>query len=134
MSANQTANPSILIVDDDTMLLNLLQLVLRQRGFVVYSASSGEEALALYRHHHASTELALLDVCMPGLDGVGTLAELRRVQPGLRACFMSGHTGLYGPDELRASGMLRFFDKPFSIHQLADELWQLAHEGVRQTA
>src|SRR4051812_19137765 len=128
------AGPGILVVDDDTMLLTLLRAVLSRKGFQVWTANDGYVALDLFRQHQSQMSLILLDVCMPGLDGPHTLAELRRIEPGLRACFMSGHTGVYAPDELRTAGALRFFDKPFSVHHLADELWQLAHEGARQTA
>ena len=70
--------------------------------------------------------MALLDVCMPGLDGPRTLAELHGVNPALRVCFMSGFTGKYTTEELLALGATRFFEKPFSIQPLAEQMWQLA--------
>jgi len=126
--STHTSRPGVLVVDDDPFLLALLRTVLERHGFEVHAAASGEQAIDLYRRNHDTLSLALLDVCMPGLDGPHTLAELRRIDPSLRACFMSGHTGKYGADDLRASGMLQFFDKPFAINHLAEELWRLAHE------
>ena len=127
-------HPGILVVDDDAMLLTLLQTVLSRKGFRVWTASEGHSALDLFRKHQAQVTLVLLDVCMPGLDGPHTLAELRRLDPALRACFMSGHTGGYGVEELLGQGVLHFFDKPFAIHDLADELWRLAHVDRRRSA
>jgi DNA-binding NtrC family response regulator len=127
-------HPGILVVDDDAMLLTLLRTVLSRRGFQVWTASKGDEAVELFRQQQAQVSLVLLDVCMPGLDGPRTLAELRRVEPSLPACFMSGHTGSYGLDELMGQGALRFFGKPFAVHELADELWRLAHEDRRRSA
>jgi DNA-binding response OmpR family regulator len=129
-----SACPGILVVDDDAMLLTLLRTVLSHRGFRVWTASEGHAAVDLFREHQAQVSLVLLDVCMPGLDGPRTLAELRRVEPALRACFMSGHTGDHGVDDLLGQGSLRFFGKPFAIHELADDLWQLAHEDWRRSA
>jgi CheY-like chemotaxis protein len=128
------AQPGILVVDDDAMLLALLRTVLSRKGLQVWTAGDGHAALDLFRQHQDQVSLVLLDVCMPGLDGPHTLAELRRIEPTLPACFMSGDTGMYGVDELRAQGALRFFDKPFAIHDLADELWRLAHEERRRSA
>jgi DNA-binding response OmpR family regulator len=128
------AHPGILVVDDDAMLLTLLRTVLSRRGFQVWTASEGHAAVDLFREHQAQVSLVLLDVCMPGLDGPRTLAELRRVEPSLRACFMSGDTGDDSVDDLLGQGSLRFFGKPFAIHELADDLWRLAHEDQRRSA
>jgi DNA-binding NtrC family response regulator len=126
--------PGVLVVDDDPVLRDLLNAVLTARGFRVWVCPSGEEALAVYLRHRNQIALALLDVRMPGLDGPGTLSALRRIDPGVRACFMSGHTDPYSLDDLAGRGALRFFEKPFQITALADGLWQLATGEVRQTA
>lgn len=128
------ARPGILVVDDDPFLLNLLQAVLARQGFRVWGCASGEEALRIYRLYQAELTVVLLDVCMPGLDGPTTLGELRRLNPGVRACFMSGHTGSYSVEDLLGLGALRFFDKPFQIQPLAEGLWKLASDEVRQSA
>src|SRR5262245_42154394 len=101
--------PGILVVDDDAMLRTLLVAVLARKGFRIWAAGEGHAAIDLFRRLQGQVSLVLLDVCMPGLDGPRTLAELRRLEPGLRACFMSGHTGNYAPEELLGQGALRFF-------------------------
>jgi CheY-like chemotaxis protein len=128
------ARPGILVVDDDPMLLALLLTVLSRKGFRVWTAGDGLAAIEEFRRHQSEVALVLLDVCMPGLDGPRTLAELRRLEPTLRACFMSGHTGDHGLEDLLSQGALRLFSKPFGIHDLADELWRLAHEDWRRSA
>ena len=127
--------PGILVVDDEPTLLGLLETVFRRRGFRVWCADSGEAAVALYEAHRADIDVVLLDVCMPRLDGPGTLAKLRLLSPGLQACFMSGFAGRYSVDDLFAMGAVRFFDKPFQIVPMAEALWTLAQGGQRrQTA
>jgi DNA-binding NtrC family response regulator len=128
------AKPGILVVDDDPLLLNLLQAILTRQGFRVWACASGQDALHVYRRHQAELSVVLLDVCMPGLDGPATLVELRRVDPGVRACFMSGHTGPYTVEDLLELGALRFYEKPFQIQPLAEGLWKLAADEVRQSA
>ncbi len=127
-------SPGILVVDDDPILLTLLRTILERQGFQVWTSASGAEAVATYRQHQHDIELVLLDVCMPEMDGPATLTELRRLDPGVRACFMSGHTGHYSVDDLFSRGALRFYEKPFQIQPLAESLWKLAVEPVRQSA
>jgi CheY-like chemotaxis protein len=126
--------PGILIVDDEPVLRELLRVLCAGRGFAVHVASSGLDAVDLYRRHQDAVALVLLDVCMPGMDGPQTLAELRLINPAVRACFMSGFAGDYSPEDLRSRGALRLFDKPFQVTTLADELWQLAVAGTRKSA
>ena len=134
MTESPSNTPGILVVDDDPTLLTLLETVFRRRGFRVWCANSGEAAVELYGRQQADIGVVLLDVCMPFLDGPDTLTRLRQVNAGVRACFMSGFTGRYSLDDLFAMGAVRFFEKPFKIVPMADELWLLAQGGQRQTA
>lgn len=126
--------PHILVVDDDPMVLNLLQIVLQQKGFAVQLAAGGKAALDVYRTTPERIDLVLLDVCMPGLDGPATLREMQRIHPGVVACFMSGYTGRYTLQDLRQCGGVDFFSKPFRMDETAQALWQLAHGDSRMSA
>jgi len=108
------------------MVLRLLEVVLHRRGFRVFPTSTGREAVTLYQSHQAQVHVALLDVCMPDLDGPQTLEQLRRIQPAIVACFMSGNTGIYTPQDLLRMGAVQFFPKPFGMEDLVQALWQLA--------
>jgi DNA-binding NtrC family response regulator len=131
---SRLATSGILVVDDDQMLLGLLKTVLVRRGFNVWTAASGHSAVDVYHRQQRDIDLVLLDVCMPGMDGPHTLAQLRHINPSLRSCFMSGHPGSYTLADLGKMGSLHFFEKPFQILPLADELWQLARAGERRAA
>jgi DNA-binding response OmpR family regulator len=132
-SAPSFLSPGILIIDDEPAIRTLLEAICRLRGFRVYQAESGRAGLELYRQERANISLVLLDVRMPGLDGPQTLAELRRCNPAVACCFMSGQTGS-SPEELLALGALRFFPKPFAIRELAEELWTLAQQTLQRSA
>jgi len=71
-----TQQPTLLIADDDRLVLATLAKHLRQAGYQVLEAGHGEEALALCGEHRP--DLALLDIRMPGLDGLETAAELQK--------------------------------------------------------
>jgi CheY-like chemotaxis protein len=125
--------PGVLVVDDEPGVLHLLQAGLRQVGFDVYLASNGLEAVSLYRRCHQAIGVVLLDVLMPGLDGPQTLSALQAINPGVRACFMSGSMGPYKPHDLLGRGAWRVFSKPFNLKELALALRQFV-DGADSSA
>ena len=118
--------PCVLVVDDEHMVRVLLQLGLERDGFEVRVADSGREAIEFYREHRDQIAVVLVDVRMPGLDGVQTLKALREINPEVLACFMSGDPGGYNLDELVHCGAASVIAKPFHLDQLANTLRQLA--------
>jgi CheY-like chemotaxis protein len=128
------AKPGVLVVDDEPLLLAVLDAGLHQRGFAVWLASNGLQALEVYQAHRKEISIVLLDVRMPGLDGPRTLTALQRLNPAIRCCFMTGNMGLYTPEELTALGAVEVFAKPFDLTRLAEALWQLASPGPMDSA
>jgi len=109
--------PGILVVDDQEHVRSVVANLLRQADFAVRTAVDGWEAIELYRLHRATIDLVLLDVRMPGLDGPATLAALRRLEPLVRCCFMSGDLGGYAEGWLRDRGAALLL-KPFETAEL----------------
>ena len=70
------AGGSILVVDDEPTIVNLVASYLRQEGYDVYTAADGKEALQAAQAYHP--ELIILDVMLPGMDGIEVLTRLRR--------------------------------------------------------
>jgi DNA-binding response OmpR family regulator len=112
--------PGVLVVDDDRQVRILLQLGLERRGFSVWVASSGLQAVALFREHMDEIAFALLDVCMPGMDGPATMRILRGLNPAVPVFFMSGDTGRFQPAELEELGAECVFTKPFRMSELEE--------------
>ncbi|MBY0228131.1 MAG: response regulator [Gemmataceae bacterium] len=117
--------PGILVVDDDAGVRSYLAAYLPRCGFAAFAACGAEEALDLFQAHRESIFLALLDVDMPRIDGPTLLEMLRRLDPGLRCCFMTG--GCTHPVE-RLGGAERVFAKPFPTGSLGPALRRL-HAG-----
>lgn len=120
-----TRRPGILIADDVHLILVLLKLELEQRGFRVWLAGDGADAVALFEQDHGDIDLVLLDVQMPGLDGPRTLAALREIDPDFLACFMTGGAGKYTMADLARLGAIGVFGKPFRTESIADFLERL---------
>lgn len=118
--------PVLLVIEDEKAVRMMLDLALRHYGFAVRLAATGQEAVEMYREHHRNIALVLLDVQMPGLDGPGTLTVLKAINPELKCCFMSGHTGRYSTRELLDMGAAHVLMKPFaSLSIFTRLLWDM---------
>ncbi len=109
----------VLHVDDDYDMLESTKVSLHRLGYNVVSASSASEAIHLFEKH--DFDVALLDIYMPGMDGIGLLRSLRNVAPGLPIIMF---TGALGNDELFDSvnsGCDGFVEKP-AIPEQIDEV------------
>jgi len=126
---NVEQKPVILVVDDVMAIGMMLDLALSQAGFAVKLATTGHEAIELYRKHHDKFALVLMDVQMPGMDGPTTLAILQQINPELNCCFMSGSTGRYTSQELLDMGAVHVTMKPFvNLSILTQFLWNMIGE------
>jgi CheY-like chemotaxis protein len=113
------SNTEILVVEDDKGVRDMLIHALPQYGFFVRSAASGQEAIEVFQRHHDTIKIVLMDVQMAELDGPQTLAALKAIDPDVRCCFMSGHTGKYTNEDLLEMGVTCVLAKPFgSLHEL----------------
>jgi DNA-binding NtrC family response regulator len=115
--------PVLLVVEEEDGVRHLLELALGRQGFHVLLASSGTQAVEVYRKFAGDVDLVLMDVRMHGMSGGDTLTGLKEVDPAVRCCFMTGDTGPEKADELLALGALHVFRKPFlSLNELAGKL------------
>ena len=102
--------PIILVADDEVMIRNLVTLLLQARGYVVLSASDGQEALELSRKYPGTIDLVITDVEMPRLNGMDLCAHLLEERPGIKAIVMSGADM---SEITRQNINLPFLPKPF---------------------
>jgi two-component system, OmpR family, response regulator len=116
----------VLVVDDESTVLTMLDFALRRHAFTVRRAAGGEAAVEVYRRHRGTVAVVLLDVQMPGMDGPQTLAALREIEPEIRCVFMSGNTGRYTAEELLALGAAQILQKPFSLDEAIRTLLEVA--------
>ncbi len=116
-----TARPfpeAVLVVDDTEFMVKMLEEIFAEAGCTVYTARCGEEALRVYEE--SLPDLVTLDIVMPGLDGIATLARLRELDPACRVIMVSA-VGL----EARVSEALRggarnYVLKPFDRERVLE--------------
>ncbi|XVV13863.1 response regulator [Actinoplanes sp. CA-131856] len=116
---------SILVVEDEDGVRDIVCRILRKAGYVVHAAGDPLEALRMCREDNLTFDALLSDVIMPGMSGTQLAAELRRTRPDLPVLFMSGYTSGPAPggQELPADAPL--LHKPFQTEHLIGALHQL---------
>ncbi|MCX5737152.1 MAG: sigma-54 dependent transcriptional regulator [Proteobacteria bacterium] len=106
----------MLVVDDDDGLREYLQALASSRGFQVFSAPSGEEAVATL--DRSRPDLVTLDLVLPGMDGLETLKQLKERLPEVPVIMLSGHGQARSIVEAMKLGAADFLRKPFEVEEL----------------
>lgn len=109
-----TGTETILVADDDPLLLSLLEKVLTMFGYLVITAVDGHDAVQKFTEHRETISLVILDIIMPKLNGKEAFEQIRKISPDIRSFFISG----YSADIIHKRGMLyselEFLTKPVS--------------------
>lgn len=108
------ATETLLVVENETAIKNLVQMALERHGYTVLTAESGSEALRLAAAHHGPIDLLITDVVMPDLRGPDLAKRLVAQRPELSTLFMSGYMGdTLGEDITSLPVLVDFIHKPF---------------------
>ena len=108
--------PAVLIVDDETTIIESLEGILSDDGFEVMHAFNGYEALK--KIETDSPDIVLLDIWMPGMDGIETLKEIKKGFPNIPVVMITGHGSIESAVDATKSGAYDFLEKPLSIDKV----------------
>lgn len=108
----------VLIVDDEAAIRKTLEGIFDDEGFVVQSAQDGTSALSLLKEF--SPDLIILDIWMPGIDGLELLSSIRAALPGVPVIMMSGHATIATAVKATHMGAFDFIEKPIELHALLE--------------
>ena len=124
---------SLLLVDDEPRILSGLKRVFFEQDYVLHEAESGEQALDVLERERV--DAALLDLRMPGMDGLELLKSVKELRPELMVLMLTGHGGVRDAVEAMRLGALDFLEKPFNADGLRArvaqlyEVWRLRREN-----
>ncbi|SMP66035.1 response regulator [Desulfonatronum lacustre] len=110
----------ILLIDDERTFLETIITRLRLRGIAAEGVDSGEKALEAMRGK--AFDAVVLDVSMPGMDGVATLRELKRINSEVPVIMLTGHATLETADQGMDLGAFDYMMKPCPIDELLDKV------------
>jgi len=106
----------ILIVDDEDDIRTSLGGILEDEGYQVVAAANGVDAIDVVREE--VPDLVLLDIWMPGMDGIQTLERIKQLFPEITVVMMSGHGTIETAVRATRMGAFDFIEKPFSLDKL----------------
>lgn len=115
----------VLLVDDEEMIIEVGQEILETLGYGVLPASSGEEALDIYRSQRDHIDIVILDMIMPGMGGGETFDKLKEINPQIKVLLASGYSVNGEAGEILSRGCDGFMQKPFDMAQLSSKLREI---------
>jgi two-component system cell cycle sensor histidine kinase/response regulator CckA len=121
---------TIILVEDDEPVRIFGARALRNKGYKVIEARSGEAALDLIRNAAETINLLITDVVMPHMDGPGLVREVREINPEMKVIFISGYTEDAFRQRLDSDVGIEFLPKPFSLKELAAKVRDVLAAGI----
>ena len=113
---------TIMLVDDEQPILDIVQDILKQYGYDIVTADSGEMALNMYQEKSREIDLIILDLGMPGMGGKRCLESLLELNPRVKVIVASGYSEDGQVDELRRLGAKDFLGKPYRLTAMVQKV------------
>lgn len=113
---------TVLVVDDEVFILEVISEVLERLGYLVMTARGGKEAVDLYREKWKDIDLVMLDMIMPEMSGDAAFDVLRAINPAAKIILASGYSLTGRATQLMEKGAVSFIQKPYQISELSRKL------------
>ena len=129
MRSSETGNETVLIVEDEELILKLGRKILAQHGYTVLTAATPQAALEISAHHPGPIHLLITDVVMPGMNGKELREQMRTGRRVMKCLFMSGYTADIIAHHGVLDGDVEFIQKPFTIQSLTEKVRAVLNKG-----
>ncbi len=116
---------TVLVVDDEELVLEVSREILASRGFTVLTADGGAQAVETFRQRRDEIVAVVLDMTMPEIDGEQAFRQIREIDPRARVIMMSGYSRKKLSSKVIEMGLGGFLHKPFRPQDLMDKLREL---------
>jgi len=113
---------TILLVDDEDMVINVSREILNVLGYKVIVAKAGQEAIEIYKARQEEIDLVILDMIMPGMGGGETFDVLKSINPQIKVILSSGYSINGRPSKMLDRGCQAFIQKPYSMGDLSQKI------------
>ncbi len=120
----------ILVVDDEPEIRKLVSAMVRQFGYEVMTADSGEHALTLYKNHKGPIALLITDVVAPGMSGPMLADKLCALQPNLKVLYISGYDNTHVVQKYVVERGHALLAKPFTVAELQAKMKEMLPASV----
>ena len=129
MSVEARKDP-VLVVDDEPEIRKLVSAMVRQFGYEVLTADSGEHALTLYKNHKGPIAMLITDVVAPGMSGPMLADKLTAMQPDLKVLYISGYDNTHVVQKYVVERGHALLAKPFTVAELQAKMKAMLPDKV----
>ena len=116
------AAKTVLLVDDEEIVIGVGRQMLEKLGFSVLTAKNGKEALDVYKNNQYDIDFVVLDMIMPDMGAADTYVELQSINPAIKVLLSSGYGVDQQTNELLNRGCKGFIQKPFNMQSLSEKI------------
>ncbi|MDQ6969947.1 MAG: response regulator [Mariprofundus sp.] len=113
---------SVLVIDDDENIREVAQAMLEDAGWQNMSAADGESGIDIFRQHHSHIAAVILDMTMPGMNGLASLEALRDIDPAIKIIISSAYSEQAASQHFAGKNITGFLQKPYSLEQLQRQI------------
>jgi CheY-like chemotaxis protein len=113
---------TILLIDDEEMIIDTGEELLKELGYRVLVAKSGLEAIEVYNNNHKTIDLVIMDMIMPGMGGGEAYDRLKKINPEVKVLLSSGYSINGQATRILNRGCDGFIQKPFNMKQLSEKI------------
>ena len=118
----QKAKETVFLVDDDDMIADVSEMILKSSGYDVVTAKSGKEAIEVYKENHSRIDMVILDMILPDMGGGDTYDRLKEINPRIKVLLASGYDIDYQGRDIMERGCDGFIQKPFNMNELLEKI------------
>jgi two-component system cell cycle sensor histidine kinase/response regulator CckA len=119
---------TVLLVDDEGMIVDVAQRMLEKLGYKVFTAANGKEAIEVFLKHQEEIDVIILDMIMPKMSGGETFDRIKKIRPGIKVLLSSGYSINGQASEILNRGCNGFIQKPFNLQDLSKSLRTILEE------
>ena len=120
---------TVLLVDDEEMIIDVAQRMLDKLGYKVFTARDGKEAVAAFRKHKQEIDVIILDMIMPKMSGGEAFDRIKEIKPEVKVLLSSGYSINGQASEILNRGCNGFIQKPFNLQNLSKSLRTILEEN-----
>jgi signal transduction histidine kinase/CheY-like chemotaxis protein len=122
----------ILVIDDEEPVREAVTDIMALHNIDVITAVNGQDGISLFAQYKNDVQLVLLDMSMPGMNGVDTLEGLRQIDPEVRIILSSGYSQQQIAHEVTVGSHTGFLPKPYDVNTLINKVWQYLPSSSKQ--
>lgn len=113
---------SVLLVDDEQRILDVGRTICKALGYTVFTAASGKDALKMYAEKKNDINVVVLDMIMPGMDGLDVFIALKKLNPDIKVLLSTGYAIDENAQEMLRQGCKGYILKPYSVVDFSHKL------------